>query len=86
MKQCPENTVSVKLAVERPGNASSIYREDEKKKKNGAKWYHISSGVFLSPGGDESLRFYHKGIKWQEIIYWLVVVEKSHSHLFLVFC
>lgn len=33
MKQCPENTVSVKSAVERPGNASSIYREDEKKKK-----------------------------------------------------
>lgn len=84
MRQYPKNIVSVKFTVERPGKASSIYREDEK--KTWAKWYHISFGVFLSPGVDGSLRFYHKGIKWQEIIYWLAVMEKRHSHLFLVFC
>ena len=84
LRQYLKNTVSVNSAVKRPGNASSIYREDEK--KSWAKWYRISSGVFLSPGVDGSLRFYHKGMKRQEIIYWPAVMEKRHSHLFLVFC
>ena len=84
MRQYLKNTVSVNSTVKRPGNASSIYREDEK--KSWAKWYRISSGVFLSPGVDGSLRFYHKGMKRQEIIYWPAVMEKRHSHLFLVFC
>lgn len=84
MRQYLKNTVRVKSTVKRPGNASSIYREDEK--QCWAKWYHISSGVFRFPGVDGSLRFYHKRIKWQEIIYWPAVMEKRHSHLFLVFC
>lgn len=35
VRQYAKNTVHVKSTIERPGKASSIYREDEKKKKSG---------------------------------------------------